>query len=227
VQPVLIGAEELEKGAPGPGGTLLRLARPGEADDVARLAEMTGGPLDEYMHGAIETGSASAALISALSAGSEALLGPAARFARSGDPTPMTELSLALVAEEDGRIAGALYALPPGRFITQCIDKGLPPTHAAVTATAAIKIKALAVDPEWRGRGIATALLGGCTGLYDKLGYHLLYGSFTVGSGLGAFYSARGFDLVPPGSGISMNVFIGLESGIGADGNEQLFARWR
>jgi hypothetical protein len=40
----------------GPGGTLLRLARPGEAEAVAALAESTGGPLDEWMHAAIENG---------------------------------------------------------------------------------------------------------------------------------------------------------------------------
>jgi hypothetical protein len=41
----------------------LRLARPEEADRVAELAETTGGPLDEYMYGAIERGTASTALL--------------------------------------------------------------------------------------------------------------------------------------------------------------------
>jgi hypothetical protein len=80
-------AQELRDGWPGPAATRLRLARPDEADSVARLAEATGGPLDEYMHGAIERGTASAALLKALDSGKDALLDPAARFAQNGDPT--------------------------------------------------------------------------------------------------------------------------------------------
>lgn len=128
----------------------LREGWPEEAERVAVLAETTGGPLDEYMHGAIERGSASAAL----------------------------------------------------------------------------KIKALAVEPEMRRHGIATALLSGCTDLYDRLGYFMQYGSFRAGSGLGAFYRARGFDLVPRNEGIDMYVSTGVRSYIGSDGNEQLFVRW-
>jgi hypothetical protein len=50
----------------------LRLARPEEADRVAELAETTGGPLDEYMYGAIERGTASTALLKALDSGKDA-----------------------------------------------------------------------------------------------------------------------------------------------------------
>jgi hypothetical protein len=99
--------------------------------------------------------------------------------------------------------------------------------HATVVATAASKIKALAVEPDMRRHGIATALLSGCTDLYDRLGCFMQYGSFRAGSGLGAFYRARGFDLVPRKEGIDLYVFTGVQSYIGADGDEQLFVRWR
>jgi hypothetical protein len=103
-----VGPGRLTHGWNGPQGTLLRLARPGEAEDVARLAETTGGPLDEWMHAAIEAGTASAALFAALRSSNEALIGPVSRCAATGDPTPFTELSLALVAERDQSIVGAL-----------------------------------------------------------------------------------------------------------------------
>jgi hypothetical protein len=44
---------------------------------------------------------------------------------------------------------------------------------------------------------------------------------------LGAFYRARGFDLVLRKEGIDMYVFTGVRSYIGTDGDEQLFVRWR
>lgn len=93
-------------------------------------------------------------------------------------------------------------------------------------ATAASKIKAMAVEPDMRRHGIASALLSGCTDLYDRLGYFMQYGSFRSGSRLDAYHQARGFDLVPRNEGIDMYVFTGVRSYIGSDGNEQLFVRW-
>ena len=171
-----VGPGRLTHGWNGPQGTLLRLARPGEAEDVARLAEITGGPLDDWMHAAIEDGTASAALFAALRSSNKALVDPASRCAATGDPTPFTELSLALVAERDQSIVGALYALPPGGFIAEIINQGIEILHAMVVAVSVIKIKAVAVDSANRGQGIASALLTGCARLYGQLGYHLLCG---------------------------------------------------
>jgi GNAT superfamily N-acetyltransferase len=217
---------QLAAGWGGPGGTVLRLARPGEAQAVAALAESTGGPLDEWMHGAIQDGTAGAALRAAARTGPAALRDPVARFAATGDPTPMTELSLALVAEHEGRMVGALYALPPGRVIATCLQQGVPMANAASVALAAIKIKALAVEPEHRASGIATALLSGCTRLYQHLKYVLLYGSFAASSGLGAFYRDRGFEVLKVGESISIDAIVGVPASIGTDPTEQFFVRW-
>ncbi|MGH3219408.1 MAG: GNAT family N-acetyltransferase [Streptosporangiaceae bacterium] len=222
-----IGPGRLTHGWHGPQRTTLRLARPGEAGEVARLAAVAGGPLDKYMATAIEDGAASKAVLSALRAGTDALIEPAARAAAAGSPAPLTELAIALVAEDGQQIVGTLCALPPGAYIAQLMTNGLEPAHAIVTALAVIKIKALAVDPSHQDRGIASALLAGCRRLYDQLGYHLLFGSFTVGSGLDAFYAARGFEIIPAGGGISMNVLLGQPARLGVDPGEQLFARWR
>lgn len=54
----------------------------------------------------------------------------------------------------------------------------------------------------------------------------LAYGSFKVGSGLGDFYAARGFEVLPRGAGINMWVLLGQSVAPGTDGTEQLFARW-
>lgn len=210
----------------GPVDTVLRLARPGEADAVAALAETTGGPLDDGMHAAIEAGTASSALLAALREGNSALLNPAARAASGSGSQPLGELSLALVAVREERVVGALYALPPGSYIAQLVDQGVPLTQAMVTAVAVAKIKALAVEPAYRGRGVASALLAHAVRLYDQLGFHLLYGFFAADSGLGAFYQDRGFEIAPPGQGISMEVILGVPAALGAGPGERLFARW-
>jgi GNAT superfamily N-acetyltransferase len=228
--PVISGpaaAGRLAQGWNGPAGTVLRLARPGEAAGVARLADTTGGPLDEYMHAAIEDGTASAGLLAGLRTGKEALLRPAARAGAAHDPAPFTELSLALVAERNHQLAGALYALPPGAVIAQMMEQGVDPPHALLLAIAAIKIKALATVPAHRGQGIASALLHHCVRLYGELGYYLLYGTFATSSGLESFYAAHGFDVLPPGAGISLDVLLGQPARIGTEPGEQFFTRWR
>jgi GNAT superfamily N-acetyltransferase len=179
------------------------------------------------MHAAIEDGTASAALFAALRSSNEALIGPVSRCAATGDPTPFTELSLALVAERDQSIVGALYALPPGGFIVGIINQGIEIPRAMVVAVSVIKIKAVAVDSANRGQGIASALLTGCVRLYDQLGYHLLYGSFAVGSGLETFYSDRGFEVLPVGGSIPLDIIVGRPVHLGTERTERLFARWR
>ena len=78
-----------------------------------------------------------------------------------------------------------------------------------------------------RGQGIASALLTGCARLCDQLGYHLLYGSFAVGSVLETFYSDRGFEVLPVGESVSLDIVVGQPIRLGTQHTEQLFARWR
>jgi GNAT superfamily N-acetyltransferase len=222
-----VTAESLTSGWRGPAGTMLRITRPGEAAAVAQLAETTGGPLDEYMHAAIENGTGAAALLKGLHTGKETLLMPAARAGAARDPAPLTELSLALVAARGQQITGALYALPPGAVIAQMMAGGIDVPHALFVAATVIKIKAVATSPAYRGHGIASALLDGCVRLYDQLGYQLQYGSFATGSGLETFYTARGFDVLPPGAGVSLDGLLGVPTGIGSVPGEQMFTRWR
>lgn len=159
---VLVLEWPASRGWNGPRGTLLRLARPGEAEDVARLAETTEG---RWTSGCTRP-SRTAPPPRLCSPRCAAVVRPASRCAAIGDPTPFTELSLALVAERDQSIVGALYALPPGGFIAEIINQGIGILHAMVVAVPVIKIKAVAVDPANRGQEIASALLTGCAAVW-------------------------------------------------------------
>ena len=194
---------------------------------MAALAASAGGPLDRLMGEAIEDGTASAALLRALGTGPDALLDAIVRTATSGHAAAMTEISLVLVAELDGAVVGSLHALPPGAVIAQLAAQGVDVLEALTAASAIGKVKSLAVAPQARGRGIATALLSGCVRIYDQLDFVLLYGSFAVGSGLGDFYRARGFEIVAPGHGIPLQSVLGLPAALGSEEGEQLFVRWR
>ena len=123
------------------------------------------------MTAAIEGGTAAKAVLSALHAGTDALIQPAARTAASGDPGPLTELAVALVAEDGQRIVGALYALPPGGYIAQLISKGIEPARAIAVALAAIKIKALAVPARLRScdfQSFMSSILGRYVAQYRR-----------------------------------------------------------
>lgn len=219
-------ARRLTVGWPGPAGTLLRLASPSEADAVAALAETTGGPLGDPLRKAIEGGTAGGTLIQTLRTGDKQLLnGPVVQAAVTGDPGILSELSLALVAEQHGRVVGALNAIPPSGFIGELIEGGMEPVRAAISVLAVTKIKSLAVEPDCRGLGIASALLRSCTGIFDQAGFLVQYGSFARGSGLEGFYRARGFEVLPIGAGLDLWVVFGSRIMLSAGPGEQMFTR--
>lgn len=227
IMPRRIKASGLTRGWAGPGDTLLRLARPGESAHVRPFAAMAGGRLDDQIAAAIEDGTAGAALVRALQGGRDAVTRAAAEALCAGNPAPLSELAAILVAERGGQLVAALCAVPPVAFIGQLMERGLDPPHAVVTSLAMMQIEAVAVDPVYRGQGIASALLGGCVTLFDLLEYLLLFGMFRAGSGLAGFYSARGFDVAPPGHGVDVEVIVGRPCLLSNESGEQLFMRWR
>ncbi len=227
ITPRRLKASGLTRGWPGPGDTILRLARPGESGAVLRLAAMAGGELDEQIAAAIEDGTAGSALARALDGGKDAATRAAAESLSGGTPAPLAQLAAILVAEHGGQLVAALCAVPPVGFIRQLMERGLGPPHAIVASLAMTKIEAVAVDAACRSQGIASALLGGCVALYDQLGYLLIFGAFQPTSGLAGFFSARGFDVQQAGHGLDMEVIVGRPCLLSSDSEEQLFMRWR
>jgi hypothetical protein len=225
--PPRLKASRLTRGWPGPGGTILRLARPGESGAVLRLAATAGGELDEQIPAAIEDGTAGSALARALDGGREAVTRAAAESLCGGTPAPLARLAAILVAEHGGQVVAALCAVPPIGFISQLMDQGIGAPHAIGASMAMTKIEVVAADAVRRGQGIASALLGGCVAVYDKVGYLLIFGAFQPAVGLAGFFSARGFDVQQPGHGLDMEVIVGQPCLLSSDSGEQVFMRWR
>lgn len=227
ITPRRLKASSLTCGWPGPAGTTLRLARPGESSAVQRLAAMGGAELGEQISTAIEDGTAGSALVRALDGDKQAATRVAAETLHDGTPAPLAQLAGILVAERGGQLVAALCALPPVGFIRQLLDHGLEAPHAIVVSLATTKIEAVAVDEACRSQGIASALLGSCVAVYDRLGYLLIFGALQPASGLDGFFSARGFDVQQAGHGLDMEVIVGRPCLLSSDGGEQLFMRWR
>lgn len=140
---------------------------------------------------------------------------------------PFLGMSMVLVAERSGRVVGALYSLPPLGYMTQLVNAGVPAHAAMAVSTAVVKIRALAVDPQARGCGIATRLLQTAVQVYDRIGFYLVYGNFDIGSGLESFYQARGFQILQPGQSADMIAIIGYPVTLEAGPGEQMFVRRR
>src|SRR5664280_1557468 len=69
-------ADRLLKGSSGPGGTRIRLARPGDTGQVTQLLELVGIRLDPAAGTVIETGTVATTLLLGLDHGADAMLRP-------------------------------------------------------------------------------------------------------------------------------------------------------
>lgn len=227
IMPPRLKSSRLTRGWPGPGGTILRMARPGESSTVLQFAAMAGGELDQQVAAAIDDGTAGSALARTLDGGKDAATRTAAEALCGGTPAPLAQLATILVAEHGGQVVAALCAVPPVGLITQLMERGLEAPYAIVASLAMTKIEAVAVDKAHRGQGIASALLGGCVELYDRLDYLLIFGALQPASGLADFFSARSFDVQQAGHGLDLEVIVGRPCLLSSDSGEQLFMRWR
>lgn len=154
---------------------------------------------------------------------------PLVRAAASGElQDGALALSLPLVAEDrDGRLVGALLALPPGTVVQTVRDAGYE-QHALLAMLKYVKIKGLAVAEDARGRGLGGALLKRCAQMYWQLDFMLLYGGFEIERTLGPYYARRGFTVLGPGETTDVGFLLtGRPIGLGAGPGEQLFFRWK
>lgn len=224
-----LNAAALAQGLPAPGGILLRVARPGDAAEAARLLAMAGVDLPPYLRQAIGNQAIGSTLMHALDAGNDQILTALATAAHNGDPNlAMPGLTALLVAESaDHRACGALLALPPAAVMAHAASAGAPVQLALVGTAAIVKINGIAVDETSRNKGIGTALLGICLQLYFQLDYLLAYGQFRVGSGLDNYYRKLGFDVLAPEEGISLSERLTIPVGLSPEPGERFFLRWR
>ncbi|MGY0466934.1 GNAT family N-acetyltransferase (plasmid) [Kitasatospora sp. cg17-2] len=228
--PQRVTGKRLAEGWPGPDGGRVRLAGPGDADEVAALLKLADVELDARYGRAIEAGSVSATLRTALDSGPDALMeGAVTSLAGASFADGMPPLALALVAEDStGRVVGALVAHPPAPLISRLLQRGAGPGEALLPAIAIAKIGGLAVEEDARGAGRGTLLLKRAVQVYRQLQYPLLYGQFSTASAhLEAFYQAAGFTPLADGEGLSMAERLGLPYGVEGTPGERLFFRWR
>jgi len=225
-----VTADRLVSGWAGPGGTHVRLARPGDVEQLTGLLALAGIPLDPVVGAVIEAGTVASTLLLGLDHGLDGVPGPLAEAAAAGRAGEvMSELVFVLVAEDrDGAVRGVLQAVPPDNVLNDGIKAGVPVLHAMAGATKIAKIRAVAVAEDARGTGIGETLIRRTVRTYLQLGFLVIYGQFPVGSGLEEYYARQGFTVLDEGQDIDLRR-IGLPILIRTDPSdpERLFVRWR
>jgi GNAT superfamily N-acetyltransferase len=181
------------------------LARPGETDRVAELVALAGGvELEEDIGQTLDDGELGGMLVEALPEGRDGLVRRLPQAAE--DPDALLEgLTTILVADHPTEgVLGAVEAIPPGQVLSQA---PIPLGEALAGAGKVIKLRAVAADPDWRGRGIGTALIRLCVRLYTQVGYLILYGQFEDGVGLDDYYARLGFQILGNGVPLELPIF--------------------
>lgn len=222
-------ADRLRTGWAGPRGTRVRLARPGDLEQVSRLVPLAGLRLDPAVTAVIEAGTAASILLLGLDDGVDALRDRLAEAAVLDRPEEaMDGLVLMLVAtDRDGVVRGVLQALPPTNILIDGVQGGIPLLTAMVGAAKVAKIRVVAVAEDARGRGIGAMVIRRSLQLYSQLGFLLVYGQFAIGSGLETYYDRQGFTVLDEGQLIDLRP-IGLNIMVSTDPSdpERLFTRW-
>jgi GNAT superfamily N-acetyltransferase len=223
-------ADCLLGGSSGPGGTRIRLARPGDAGQVSRLLELVDLRLDPAVGTVIEAGTVASTLLMGLDHGADAMLRPLGGAVAAGRPEDaMPGLIWVLVAEgRDGSLHGMLLAVPPTNVLLDGVQGGVPVSAVVAGAAKIAKLRAVAVAGDARGQGLGETLIKRTVRAYRQLGFRLIYGQFSIGSGLEAYYARQGFTVLDEGQAIDlrrMNLNIIIRSD--PSDPERLFVRWQ
>lgn len=222
---------DLLEGVRGPGQTRLRLVRPDDLDDLARLLELTGEKTDPEVFDGIASGAAASLVLAGLGVDRDVLLQRTAPMLSAGRGLydVIIGLMTALIAEDNaGRKVGAFLAYPPAGVLAQIGEAGVPLPQLVVTALKVTKIARLAVDEDVRGHGVGSALLKHGTTLYLQLGYFLIYGHLVTGRGLESYYGSRGFTILGQYERVPLDVILGYPVSVGPDeADQRILARWR
>ena len=206
-------------------GMRIRLARPADLEAVQRLLPMAEPSLAEEGTQMLDHPMLGAAILRALQRGRPR---PSLADVPSRNPYDLTiALSLLLVAEDERRtVVGVLMALPPVRILGQFLQAGVPLPDILAAAQTVIKLKAVAVEPAARGRGIGTALINLCVELYTGLRWRAIYGQIDKRSQLEPYYTQLGFAVLRPREGLDLQHLASFPLAVFPLGGERLFIRW-
>ena len=223
-------ADRLLKGSPGQGGTRIRLARPGDTGQVTRLLELVDLRLDPAVGTVIEAGTVASTLLLGLDHGADAMLRPLGEAVAADSPEDaMPGLIWVLVAEgRDGSLHGVLLAVPPTNVLADGIHGGVPVPAVVAGAAKIAKVRAVAVAADARGHRLGETLIKRTVRTYLHLGFRLIYGQFSLGSGLETYYARQGFTVLDAGQVIDlrrMNLPIIIHTD--PSDPERLFVRWQ
>ena len=225
-----VTAERLVNGWAGPGDTRIRLARPGDTEQVTKLLALADIALDPAVGTVIEAGTVASTLLIGLNHGVAEMLRPLADAVAANRPDDaMPGLIMVLVAEgRDGSLRGVLQAVPPANVLADGSAAGVPLLTAVVGAAKVAKIRAVAVAEKARGLGLGETLIRRTVRTYLQLGFLLIYGQFPIGSGLEKYYARQGFTVLDEGQTIDLRR-MNFPILIATDPSdpERLFVRWR
>ncbi|HEY3514578.1 MAG TPA: GNAT family N-acetyltransferase [Kribbella sp.] len=217
-------------------------ARVASSKDLARALELAGlvGITDEKEELAdlLNAPEVGAAVLAGAEHGEDDFRRELAKQFAKGPFSAAQAASLPLVAvTATGEIVGVLVAFPPGNVIQQYVESpaATDPRMALFSGIAGlVKLRALAVDPHWRGRGIGSGLLARFKDIYLACGYFYLYGQFEPtkkrffrrtrpGNDLETFYRGQGFTILPKHRPLDLWVVFGIGGGIFPDRGERIF----
>lgn len=221
-----ITGHALRDGLPGPAPYILRLARPGESEDVARLLGLAQLHRDEALLASIDDGLAGEVALQALVSTEHRLRALATRLSTPEgvfDALRASAVVLVAVHPDGPHPVGVIVTNPPGGLMRQLMERQAPREHLAMILMAITKIPGLAVDPAHRGAGLGGALLQRVTALAHQTGYRHVYGQVRDRDGLADWYRARGYTVLPDGQGIDLSGLIDAPVGVKPVPGERIF----
>jgi GNAT superfamily N-acetyltransferase len=215
-------------------GITARLVKAEELDRFNELLMLAGIEQDDYLSELLQADGLSAAVLAGAEHGPEAFRRELGRWMAPDPSAAGHAATLAMVAVTvDDEIVGAILAHPPWNVIQQYVEarpwaskqEGFQALLSGVMGV--VKLKALGVDPNWRGQRIGAGLVNRFREIYLACEYFYLYGQFRRDTGLADFYTSHGFDILPVEQPLDLWVVFGVGGGIFPEPGEQIFYHHR